>query len=207
MTFGVSHMSIFASRLGLALVVAALCLGGRTAHAQVAPVQYWIPGWPIGFGGNLGAGQGANSYGNFPSFDGNDARGGHYNFPKGWFVGGEGGAVGLNMNGLSSDGAFGSLRYQGVQFGYNFQNSPLKVFGGLDTLKYDNGVSSTFAGFDKMSGTATGYSARAGVEFQAAPNVSLSLGFGYTQQGGRVDTDTPAPSLSTESPYALVGHH
>jgi len=42
--------------------------------------------------------------------------------------------------------------------------------------------------------------------FQPAPNVSLQLGFGYTQQGGRLDSDTPSPSLSTESPYALVGH-
>jgi opacity protein-like surface antigen len=200
-------MLILATRLGLVLVLAALCLGGRTAHAQADPVRYWIPGWPIGFGGNLAAGQGANTYGNFPSFAAGDARnGGLYNFPNGWFVGGEHGAIGLNMNGLSQDSAFGSLRYEGVQFGYNFKNSPMQIYGGFDTLKYDSGLGTPLAPFDAMSGTRTGYSAHAGVAFQPAPNVSLSVGFGYTQQSGRIDSDTPSPSLSTESPYALVGH-
>src|SRR5674476_62043 len=87
----VARMSIFSSRLGLAFVVAALCLGGRTAHAQAAPVTYWVPGWPFGFAGNS-IGQSSSTYGNFPAFDGRDARGGgfsssRYNFSNGWFVG------------------------------------------------------------------------------------------------------------------------
>jgi opacity protein-like surface antigen len=56
-----------------------------------------------------------------------------------------------------------------------------------------------------MSGTLPGYSAHAGVEFQPAPNLSLSLGFGYTQQSGRLDTDTRSPSLSNASQVDLVG--
>jgi hypothetical protein len=184
-----------------------LTLGGRTVHAQADPVRYWIPGWPIGFGGNLAAGQGANTYGNFPSFDGTDGRsGGLYNFPKGWFVASEGGRLGLNLNGITSDGTFGAIRYQGAQFGYNFQNAPLKIYGGFDTFKYDSGFGGALAPFDAMSGARTGYSTHAGVEFQPAPNLSLSLGVGFAQQSGRVDTDTASPSLSTESPYALVGH-
>jgi opacity protein-like surface antigen len=206
-------MSIFSSRLGLALVLAALCLGGRTAHAQAAPVNYWIPGWPAGFGGNPTVGQGSNTYGNFPSFDGSDARGGgfssmRYNFPNGWFVGGEGGGVGLSMNGINRDGAFGnlgSLYYQGVQFGYNFQNAPLTIYAGFDTLKYNSGIGSPFAPFDTVSGTLPGYSAHAGVEFQPAPNVSLSLGFGYTQQSGRIDSDINSLSLPGASPFAVSG--
>jgi opacity protein-like surface antigen len=206
-------MSIFSSRLGLALVLAALCLGGRTAHAQAAPVNYWIPGWPAGFGGNLTVGQGSNTYGNFPSFDGSDARGGgfssmRYNFPNGWFVGGEGGGMGLSMNGINRDGAFGnlgSLYYQGVQFGYNFQNAPLTIYAGFDTLKYNSGIGSPFAPFDTVSGTLPGYSAHAGVEFQPAPNVSLSLGFGYTQQSGRIDSDINSLSLPGASPFAVSG--
>ena len=59
-------MSIFAVRFGFVLVAAALCLGGRPADAQSAPVRYWTPGW-LGFGGNLNAGQGANTDGNFPA--------------------------------------------------------------------------------------------------------------------------------------------
>jgi opacity protein-like surface antigen len=206
-------MSIFSSRLGLALGLAALCLGGRTAHAQAAPVNYWIPGWPVGFGGNLTVGQGSNTYGNFPSFDGSDARGGgfssmRYNFPNGWFVGGEGGGMSLSMNGINQDGAFGNLRslyYQGVQFGYNFQNAPLTVYAGFDTLKYNAGIGGPFAPFDTVSGTLPGYSAHAGVEFQPTPNVSLSLGFGYTQQSGRIDSDINSLSLPGASPFAASG--
>ncbi len=207
-------MSIFASRLGLALVLAALCIGGRTAHAQAAPVNYWIPGWPMGFGGNLAAGQSSNTYGNFPGFDGSDARDGgsssmRYNFPNGWFVGGEGGSMGFRMDGLNQVGAFGnSLYYQGVQFGYNFKNAgglPLTVYAGFDTLKYNTGIGRPFAPFDTASGTLPGYSAHAGVEFQPAPNVSLSLGFGYTQQSGRIDSDINSLSLPGASPFAVNG--
>jgi opacity protein-like surface antigen len=198
-------MSMFAGRLGLALVLAALCLGARTAYAQAAPVTYWIPSWPIGFGGNLTAGQSSNTYGNFPSFDGRDARGGgfsytRYNFPIG--------GMGLSMNGINQDAAFGNIRslyYEGVQFGYTFQNAPLTVYAGFDTLKYNTGIGGPFAPFDTTSGTLPGYSAHAGVEFQPAPNVSLSLGFGYTQQSGRIDSDINALSLPGASPFAVSG--
>ena len=200
-------MSIFSSRLGLAFVLAALCLGGRTAHAQAAPVTYWIPTWPVGFGGNLTVGQGANTYGNFPSFDGSDTRGGgfsymRYNFPNG---------MGLSMNGINQDGAFGDIRslyYEGMQFGYTFQNAgglPLTVYAGFGTLKYDAGIGGSFAPFDTMSGTLPGYSAHAGVEFQPAPNVSLSLGVGYAQQPARLDSELNSLSLPGASPFAPGG--
>ena len=201
-------MSIFAGRIGLALVLAALCLGGRPAHAQAAPVTYWIPSWPLGFGGNLTAGQSSNTYGNFSGFDGSDARGGgfkRYNFPNGWFVGGESGGIGLSMNGINQDGAFGnigSLYYQGVQFGYNFQNAgglPVGVYAGFDTLNYKSGIGGPFTPFDTTSGTLPGYSAHVGVEFQPAPNVSLSLGMSYTQQP--VNPANDIKSLTT-SPFA-----
>jgi opacity protein-like surface antigen len=200
-------MSIFSSRSGLAFVLTALCLGGRTADAQSAPVTYLIPSWSVGFGGNPAAGQGSNTDGSLPGFDGSDARG-RYNFPNGWFVGGEGGGMGLSMNGINQAGAFGnrSLSYQGVQFGYNFQNAgrpPITVYAGFDTLKYNTGIGGPFAPFDTTSGTLPGYSAHAGVEFQPAPNVSLSLGFGYTQQSGRIDSDLN--SLPGASPFALSG--
>jgi opacity protein-like surface antigen len=205
-------MSIFSSRLVLPFVLAALCLGGRTAHTQAAPVTYWIPSWPVGFGGNLAVGQDSNTYGNFPSFDGSDARGGfsytRVNFSNGFFVGGAGRSVGLSMNGFNQDGAFGnigSLYYQGVQFGYSFQNAsglPLKVYAGFDTLKYDAGIGGPFP-FDTMSSTLPAYGAHAGVEFQPTPNVSLSLGFGYTQQSGRIDSGII--SLPGASPFAVSG--
>ena len=204
-------MFIFAGRLGLALVLAMLCLGDRTAHAQAAPVTYWLPGWPLGFGGNPTDGESTNTYGDFPSFD---ARGGgfsyaRYNFPNGWFVGREGGGTGLSMSGINQDSAFGfrSPYYDGVQFGYTFQNAnALTVYAGFDTLKYDTGVGGPLAPFDTTtSGTLPGYRAHAGVEFQPAPNVSLSLGVGFTQQSGRIDSDINSPLLPGTSAFAVSG--
>jgi hypothetical protein len=194
-------------RVVLALAMAALCLslclGGRTAHAQAAPMSYWIPGWPLGFGGDLADGENASTYGNFPSFDGSDARGGfssmRYRFPNGLFVGSEAGPMGLGLNGFGQTSAFGSLlSYQGVQFGYNFKEYgglPVTVFAGFDTLKYNTGIGSAFAPFDNVSGTA-GYSMHGGIEYQATPNVSLSLGLGYTNlQSGRLDSDIHSQAL------------
>jgi len=103
-------------------------------------------------------------------------------------AGGERGGLGLSMNGINQDGAFGnigSLYYQGVQYGYNFQIArglPLTVYAGFDTLKYNTGFGAPIAPFDTMSGTLPGYGAHAGIEFKPTSNVSLSLGFGYTQQ-------------------------
>jgi opacity protein-like surface antigen len=190
------------------LALAALCLGGRAAHAQAAPVTYWIPSSLFGFGGNPTDGPGANTYGNFPGFDGSGARGGgfsymRYNFPNGWFVGNEGGRLGLSMNGINQDGAFGNIRYEGVQFGYNFQNAPITVYAGFDTIKYNSGIGSPFASFDSTSTTLPGYTAHAGVEFQPASNVSLSLGFGYTQQSGNLGSDINSLSLPGASPFAF----
>ena len=208
-------MSIFSARLVVALALAALCLGTRTAHAQAAPVTYWIPSWPVGFGNNLTVCPSSNTYGIFPGFDGSGARGGgfsgmRYNFPNGWFVGAEGSGMGLSMNGINQNGAFGnnrSLYYEGVQFGYNFQNGglPVTVYAGFDTLKYNAGIGGPFAPFDSVSSTLPGYSAHAGVEFQPASNVSLSLGFGYTQQSGHLDSDINSLSLPGASPFGFGG--
>ena len=148
--------------------------------------------------------QSPSTYGSFASLDGSDSRYPRYNFSNGMFVGGEGGNLGLGMNGFSQNSAFGSLAYEGVRFGYNFQNSPVKLFGGLDTLKYNSGLGGLSNPFTSTTSTA-GYSAHAGVEFKPTSNLSLSLGFGYTQQNGRLDTDTPSPSLSNASQFDLVG--
>ena len=116
--------------------------------------------------------------------------------------------MGLSMSGINQDAAFGNIRslyYEGVQFGYTFQNAPLTVYAGFDTLKYNTGIGGPFAPFDTTSGTLPGYSAHAGVEFQPAPNVSLSLGFGYTQQSGRIDSDINSLSLPGASPFAVNG--
>ena len=115
------------------------------------------------------------------------------------------------MNGISQGGAFDNIRSlyrEGMQFGYHFQNAgglPLTVYAGFDTLKYNAGTGGPFAPFDTVSGTLPGYSAHAGVEFQPTPNVSLSVGFGYIQQSGRIDSDINSPSLPGASPIAVNG--
>ena len=196
---------MFAGRLGLVFLVAALCLGGRTAHSQSAPLTYWTPGW-LGFGGNLNAGQGATTDGNFAGFDGGGAGGfstTRYNFSNGWFVGNERGGMGLS--GINQASAFGSLQTDGVQFGYSFKNTAVSVYAGFDTLKYNPGIGGAFSPFDFTSSTVPGYGAHAGVEFKPTSNLSLSLGVGYTGQSGRLDTDTKSPSLSNASQVDLVG--
>jgi hypothetical protein len=100
-----------------------------------------------------------------------------------------------------------AISYEGVQFGYNFQNAgalPLTVYAGFETLKYNPGIGGPFAPFDTISG-ALPYSAHAGVELQPAPNLSLSLGFSYTQQSGRIDSDINSPSLPGSYPFAVSG--
>lgn len=192
-------MSCFARGFGLALILAALCLGGRTADAQAAPVAYGMAGWPLGFGGTLD--QSANIYDNSPGFDGASRT----NFPSGWFLGGT--RSSMSMNGFSRLGAFsdfGSLSSEGVQFGYNFKNAPVSIYAGFDTLKYNVGAGAggPFAAFDAVSGTLPVYSAQAGVEFRPTSNLSLSLGVGYTQQSGRID-GINAPVLPGASPFAV----
>ena len=193
-----AHLAVarmgMSSRLGLAVLVATLSLSAQAAHAQ-APTTYWIPDLPFGFGGNLPAGPGSN----FGSS--------RYNFPNGWFIGRD---IGLNLNGVNQDGAFGrSLDYQGVRVGYDFRNGgglPLTFYAGFDTLKYDAGIGGApFGSFDTVSGSLPGYKAHAGVEFQPTPNVSLSLGLGFTQQSGGIDSNTNSPSLYGAAPFADRG--
>lgn len=201
----VERMSILAVRLGFILVAAALCLHARAAHAQSAPVQYWTPGW-LGFGGPLNFGEGSNTDSRFAGLDGSETGGfavTRTNFPNGLFVGGQRGSMGLS--GISGASAFGSLQSEGVQFGYNFKNAPVTFYAGFDSLKYNTGLGSALSPFDSTAGTVPGFAVNAGVEFRPASNLSLSLGVGYVQQSGRLDTESRLPSLSNASQFDLVG--
>ena len=167
-------MSIFNREAIRAIAVAMLCLAGQAAQAQVAPVQYWLPGGPFGFGGSAG---GATTYGNFPGFDA-PARDGDWrdNFRTGLFVSGQAGAA----------SAFGALAWQSTLTGYNFKgagNLPVSVYAGFDSLNYRPGLGSPLAPFSTDASIAAGYRARAGIAFQPSANVTLSLEAGFTQQG------------------------
>jgi hypothetical protein len=205
-------MSMFSRRFGLALIVAMLCLGGRAAHAQVSPVNYWIPGWPMGFSGD--AGENPNAYGNFPSFDfrdvGNGSSYARYNFSNGFFVGSQRSSMGFGSLGQSSFNNFGSMYSEGVQFGYSLKNSgglPVTFYAGFDTLKYNPGIGSPFAAFGNAAGSLPVSSVNAGIEFQPTSNLSLSFGVGYVQQSGpaRIDSDINSPLLPGATPLAIGG--
>ena len=201
-------------RYGLAIVAAMLCPGAPAALAQASPVNYWIPGWPMGFSGD--AGENPKAYGNFPGFDfreaGNGSSYARYNFSNGFFVGSQRstmGFSGVGFSGLgqSAFGGFGTVYSEGAQFGYSLKNGggpPVTFFAGFDTLKYNAGVgSNAFAPFDSKSGTLPVTSAYAGVEFQPTSNLSLSLGVGYVQQSGRVDSEIN--SLPGASSFSVGG--
>ena len=205
----VARMSKFSSKSGLAWIVAMLCLGAPAVHAQTSPVNYWIPGWPMGFSG--AAGEGANAYGNFPSFDFRDVGDGsayaRYNFSNGFFVGSQRNSMGFSGLSQNAFGGLGSIYSEGVQFGYSLKNGggpPVTFFAGFDTLKYNAGIgSNAFAPFDSKSGTLPVSSAYAGVEFQPTSNLSLSLGVGVVQQTGRIDSEIN--SLPGASSFSVGG--
>src|SRR6478736_8649977 len=119
-------MSMSSRISGSLFVVAALCLAAPAAHAQVAAVPYSQANWPLGFGGNLG--QGAGAYGDFVGLD-------EASRPKGWFMSTQSSDASLGLSGMgrmSAFGSFGSLQSDGMRFGYNFQNSPVSVYGGFN---------------------------------------------------------------------------
>jgi hypothetical protein len=173
----------------------------------MSAMSYWTPGW-IGFGGNLDAGQGANADGSGVAFNGSSAGGfsaTRYNFPSGWFVGSERSGMGLGLRGINPPGGFGAAYAEGTQFGYTLKNSPITVFGGIDTLKYDSGIPAAFSSLNAMSGVgAGGYAVHAGVEFKPTSNMSLSFGAGFTQQSGRIDSDAQSAPMSMDSQFGLV---
>ncbi len=192
---------MFADKLSLALI-AALSLGG-VAHAQTAPIQYWTPGWPVGFSNGSNDAASFESYGNFPSFVASGDSGffsRRYSYTNDWSALGGG----LGQQGISPYAAsFGSLTTEGSQFGYKFK-SGVSLYGGFDTLRADRG-SNAFAAFESNSATLPLYRAHGGIEFQPAPNVSLSLGFSYTgQQSDRLDSDIRSPALPGETPSAFT---
>lgn len=214
-------MSTFASRSSFVLALLAVGLSGQAVCAQSNPVTYGPPAW-LGFGGNLNAGQGSSAQDSSTQDSSQDSSangrvlgfedrsvGGlfstRYNFSNGWFVGSERNSTALSMSGLNQPSAFGSLQSEGVQFGYNFQNAPVSVYAGFNTLKYNSGIAAPFTTpLDSITGAASGYGAHAGIEFKPVSNLSVQLGAGFTQRSGRIDTDTSSRFLTNDSQFDLV---
>ncbi|WP_246666798.1 hypothetical protein [Bradyrhizobium guangdongense] len=170
-------------------------MGGRTAHAQAAPVPYMNSSGLMGWGDSLG-------------FDANDPQS---RLPKGWFMSSSRSSTAAwSMNGFDQTrafGNFGALSSDGVKFGYNFANSPVTVFTGFDTLKYNYGSGAPpLTPFDSTSSTLPGgYRASAGIEFRPTSNLSLSFGASFTQQQspGLVDSDIHSTLPPGASPLAF----
>lgn len=162
---------------------------GTPMEAQVAPLQYWIPGGPFGFGGS-------------PGMSGSETDKTH-DFRPGFFMSSDRGSPGLNGFGQAmTAGSFSAPSYDNTKFGYNYKAAggmPVTFFAGFDTLKYGSGIGSSLAPL--TSSASPGYGAFAGVEFKPTSNLSLSFGAGFTQsQSGRMDSDINSNMLPGESP-------
>jgi hypothetical protein len=208
-------MSRFAASCSLAVAATIWCLAAQAAEAQVAPIRYWIPGGPFGFGGGATQSWSALSWGDVPSFTAEDNSGEDgpptgfvarsYSYPVNAF------GAGLGWGGLGGAGAFGNfgaLASEGAQYGYSFKGVgglPVTMFGGVDTLKYQPDVftSLTSPGFASSNTAAT--AVHAGIEIRPTSNLSLSLSAGYTQSGGAVDSDIRSNLLPGESPMFSGG--
>ncbi|MGJ4926965.1 outer membrane protein [Bradyrhizobium sp. HKCCYLS2038] len=198
-------MSMVFRKSALVFALAGLCLGAPAARAQSGPVQYWLPGWPIGFSTDPGVVQSLDSYGNVPSFTTSGSNTGFfsrsYSVTNNWS---SLSGVGLSSNIVNRYGSLGSYTTQGAQYGYTFKNG-VSFYGGFDTLKFNPGVGGPFATFDSRSTSTPAYAINGGVEFKPSSNVSLSLGFSYAgQSSSRVDSDINSPALPGETPQAFT---
>jgi hypothetical protein len=200
-------MSVVAKLSSVVVIAAAMGCGGQPARAQVAPVQYWVPFAPFGGGSTQDStqGQGAQTYGDFPSFTASDGQSSGFAFRS------YSAPVGPSAAGLGGAGAFGNfgtLSFEGADFGYNFKgvgNMPVTVFGGVASLKYNPDVftSLTSPGFSSSSTAAT--VVHGGVEFRPTSNLSLSVSAGFAQPSGAVDSDIRSSLLPGESPMFSGG--
>jgi hypothetical protein len=176
-------MLTFSGKYRLVLA-AALCLSWSAARAQGEPVKYWIPFGPFGFGGGAVDTASAGTYGNFPSFDAEQADKSGFVFRN--YSAPVSSLTGFGLSGIGGPSALGSsLSYERSQFGYNFKgvgDTPVTLFSGVDILKYSPDVFSNIMSVNPNSGPAPAYGVHAGIEIRPTSNLSLSFSGGYMQQ-------------------------
>ncbi|MBI5131753.1 MAG: hypothetical protein HZA66_20120 [Rhodopseudomonas palustris] len=207
-------MSRSLARYGLA---ALLCLGAQAAFAQSAPIRYWVPGGPFGFGGGVADSAGTAGWSDVPGFaalssvDEDGFRTGFvarsYSAPVNAFASGLGWRGG-GIGGAGAFGNFGSLALEGSQYGYNFKGVgglPVTLFGGVDQLKYQPDVFTSLTSPGFASGSTAATAVHAGVEIRPTSNLSLSFSAGYVQPNGAIDSDIRSNLLPGESPMFAGG--
>ncbi|WP_022722482.1 hypothetical protein [Rhodopseudomonas sp. B29] len=189
----------------------------------MAPLRYWVPGGPFGFGGGAAENWSAGwsdvpGFAALSSVDEDGIRTGFvarsYSAPVNAFSSGLGyGGLGygaLGWGGLGGPGGFGNfatLTSEGSQYGYSFKGGGglVTLFGGVDQLKYQPDVFSSLTSPGFTSGNTAATVVHGGVEFKPSSNVSLSFSAGYAQGAGPVDSDIRSSLLPGESPMFSGG--
>lgn len=180
-------------------------IGGGYRGGELGSNSARALGWTLVIGGNAGAGQTWNRYGDFPTFNGDGwSIGGfavaRYYLSPSLFVAPEVGGMALRVKGTNPDGAFSNIQsvtYEGGQIGYSL-NAPgatrvnLYVGAAAVQARFNVGIDSrTF--FESMSKTLDGWSAHTGIEFQlapaAAPNWWMGVDYRYSHVCGDIGGD------------------
>lgn len=183
------------AKSGLALA-AALYLMTAAAQAQVAPIQYWIPGGPFGFGGDI-----TTQYlGSAPDEDGfrKGLSFSSYSMPVNSF------ANSFTWGGLGTSAFTGSgLSSAGAQYAYSFKgvgDTPVTLFGGVSSLRTSPDVFTSLVSPElaQSNTLATGFNA--GVEFKPTSNISLSLSGSFIQPSAINETDMRSQLLNPGFP-------
>ncbi len=203
-------MAIMAVRLirnaAKAALIGATLLGASAAQAQVAPLQYWIPGGPFGFGSGAPDSD-ASGWSAVPGFAAGESGRGivfrSFETPVSPF------ASGLSWSGLGAFGNTGALNAQGAQYGYAFRgvgDMPVTLFGGVSSLRSAPDTFSNLVTPGVDSGETLATSFNAGIEFRPTSNISLSLSGSFVQpSAGNFDSDIRSPLLPGQSPMFLGG--
>jgi hypothetical protein len=164
--------------------------------------------------------------GTFPTFDGDGWGVGGYAAARfylqsGWFIGPEGGAMALRVNGTNPDGAFSKIRwmaYEGGQVGYSFNTpgtTPINVYVGAAASQagYTVGID-TRGIFDSMDKTLNGWSAHTGIEVQPAPlsvpNFWVGFDYRYSYWRGTIGDDAVSGGVhffSATASYQFAAGH
>jgi hypothetical protein len=184
------------------LVAALLTLTAPAQAFDVAPVPYWIPNGPFGFGGSTTL-SGADDQTTFTgTVDQDGFRKGlsvrSYSYPVNAFTSGFAMTNGFALNGFTGLGSAG-LASDGAQYGYSFRgigDTAVTLIGGVTSLRVTPDVFTSIVtpGFDNGRTLATGI--QAGIEFKPTSNLSLSLSATMVQPSQNLDTDLRSQLIS-----------